>query len=504
LQQFTRYLIQPVDKPVVRKKKASSSAIAHYDIPDMFLQRMSGFLEGEYDAFVSSMKQALVVGLRVNTLKITPRKFIDVSPFPLSPVTWCQSGFSVQNNENAIDLTPGKHPYHHAGLYYLQELSAMAAAEVLAAHPGEKVLDLSAAPGGKTTHLACLMKNSGLLVANEINPHRVWDLAENLERLGVTNAIILNETPDKLVDHFSEYFDRILVDAPCSGEGMFRKSELARREWNPRLPHRCSVRQQAILEQAAKMLKPGGSMAYTTCTFAPEENEGVISSFLEAHPEFSVKITLQQPGFDHARPEWVGLPPDHVIKGAIRIWPHHAQAEGHFICLLVKTEETEELNREYPSRLRPARLKTDRINFPTMLRSRLETFSGDTLSLTFDDMRLQVHGSYLYQAPEIPVDIAGLRSIRPGWWIGTIKNETFTPSHSLAMGIQPDQVKRAIQFHPGDPEIRAYLRGESLLSSGADGWILIKVDDYPIGWGKRVKNTIKNYYPHGLRKYSEG
>ena len=262
----------------------------------------------EYNAFLASLHLPPASGLRVNTLKIASPEFLDLSPYEIAPIPWSSSGFTIESSEGIDTTPPGKHPYHSAGLYYLQEPSAMAVAEVLAPQPGEKVLDLAAAPGGKATHLAALMKNTGLLVANEIHPKRVWDLVENLERCGVTNTIVTNEIPQKLADHFEGYFDRVLLDAPCSGEGMFRKSELARMEWKPELVQSCSIRQSSILEQAARMVKPGGHLAYTTCTFSAEENEGVISKFIAQHPEFELEIIQPAIGFQPAKPDWVGLP----------------------------------------------------------------------------------------------------------------------------------------------------------------------------------------------------
>ena len=220
-------------------------------------------------------------------------------------------------------MLPGKHPYHTAGVYYLQEPSAMAAAEALSPLPGEKVLDLAAAPGGKATHLASLMKNTGVLVANEIHPRRVWDLAENLERCGITNAVVTNETPQRLADHFGEFFDRVMLDAPCSGEGMFRKSDIARKEWKPDLPSSCAVRQGSIIEQASRLVKPGGYLAYTTCTFSPEENEGV----------YCRVFTNYTPNFNYAQIYIFQVYYQHILNGlgsrilltstqAIRIWPH--------------------------------------------------------------------------------------------------------------------------------------------------------------------------------------
>ena len=248
---------------------------------------MHRLLGDEFTPFLARYDQPASVGLRVNTLKLLPEAFQALSPFSLSPIPWCPAGFE---SCSAISVTgaaqPGKHPYHAAGLYHLQEPSAMAVAGLLDPQPGERVLDLSAAPGGKATHLSALMQNEGLLVANEIHPRRAWELFENTERWGARNVAITNATPRQLADHFGEFFDKVLVDAPCSGEGMFRKSEASRREWSPELAQSCAIRQGAILDQAARLVRPGGKLAYSTCTFAPEENESANAGFLEKHLEF--------------------------------------------------------------------------------------------------------------------------------------------------------------------------------------------------------------------------
>jgi 16S rRNA C967 or C1407 C5-methylase (RsmB/RsmF family) len=243
-------------------------------LPPTFLLRMQKLLGSEYAAFLASYQQTPVTGLRLNTLKLSKAAWETLTPYPLSPVPWCPAGSVIAPTiSGPYPIPPGKHPYHAAGLYYLQDPSAMGAAELLAPQPGERVLDLAAAPGGKTTHLAALMADEGILVANEIHPQRTWDLAENLERCGVRHAAILNEPPARLAEHFGPFFDRVLLDAPCSGEGMFRKNPIARQEWKPGLVASCALRQAEILAHAASLVRPGGWLAYTTCTFAPEENE---------------------------------------------------------------------------------------------------------------------------------------------------------------------------------------------------------------------------------------
>jgi NOL1/NOP2/sun family putative RNA methylase len=440
-----------------------------------------------------------VTGLRVNTLKLTTSEYTLLSPYQITSVPWCSCGFVIDSDDkNTESTTPGRHPYHVAGLYYLQEPSAMAAAELLAPLPGECVLDLCAAPGGKATHLAAMMGNKGLLVANEIHPRRVWDLAENLERNGVTNAIIVNETPERLANHFPEFFDRVLVDAPCSGEGMFRKSEIARQEWKPQLPQSCAFRQAGILDHAALLVKPGGQLAYSTCTFSVEENESVVVQFLHRNPGFELLSIPHFTGFQPARPEWIGLSPSHPVSQAIRIWPHLARAEGHFLALFIKNDSIRQQARrtQYLSpyhRVRHKRVER-RKTIPC-----LDDFILRNLNLPLVDSRLLLDGSYVYYVPEFIVDLSGIKVIHPGWWLGSIHIDRFTPSHALAMGIEAAQAKRTLPLTCNDPLLQAYLAGSSIPDAGADGWVLLTVDGYPIGWGKRVRRTIKNYYPRGLR-----
>jgi NOL1/NOP2/sun family putative RNA methylase len=471
------------------------------DLPEAFLNRMACLLGDEYQSFHASLQLPALTGLRVNTLKVSPEQFFEKFPIKLSPVPWCKVGYIVEASEEIANVpSPGKHAYHRAGLYYLQEPSAMAAAEVLAPQPGEAVLDLAAAPGGKATHLATLMRNTGLLVANEVHPKRVWDLVENLERCGVTNAIVTNESPEKLADHFEEYFDRVLLDAPCSGEGMFRKSEVARQEWKPALVSSCAMRQSTILEQAARMVKPGGHLAYTTCTFSAEENEAVIAGFLSRHPEYDLAQIPPIDGFQPAMPEWVDLPTGHKIKRSIRIWPHLTQGEGHFIALLIKRGSSSsgsgmqaELNPLKPKGLSKSAL-------PKSTGAFFNEFRQVNLDLAFDSSHLIQDGSYIYQLPESAPILSGLKVIRPGWWLGTINKRRFTPSHSLALGLKTIQARHSLPLRIGDPQLTAYLGGECLIDQGEDGWVLVTVDDYPLGWGKRVQNKIKNFYPRGLRQ----
>lgn len=456
-------------------------------LPPLFLARMEALLGQEYAAFYASYQQTPHAGLRVNTLKISPAAFAALSPFSLQPLPWSRAAFLLADE----GPRPGKHPYYAAGLYYVQDPSAMAAAELLQPQPGERVLDLAAAPGGKSTHLASLMQHQGVLVSNEIHSQRVWDLAENLERWGAQNSVVLNETPARLAQHLPAFFDRVLVDAPCSGEGMFRKSDSARRDWSPELVQGCALRQGPILRQAARLVRPGGWLAYATCTFAPEENEGVVAAFLRQHPHFELVDVACQPGFAPGQPAWLAPPGPAALRRAVRLWPHTGPGEGHFVALLHYRDAA-----EAPP------------TAPTMTRTppgrQVWAWYTEFCQKVLVEMpaadNIHQAGSFLYQTLPGAPELQGLRAIHPGRWLGVIKKNRFEPSHALAMSLPAAAVRHTLDMRADDPDVLAYLRGQTLRRSGPDGWLLVTVDGYPLGWGKRVAGVIKNHYPRGLRR----
>lgn len=453
------------------------------EIPPRYLERMRDLLGAEYPAFEAIYTQPPTHGLRVNTLKLTPAQFRAISPFPITPLPWSPAGFLV-----ADETRPGKHPYHAAGLYYLQDPHAQAVAEILAPQPGEKVLDLAAAPGGKTTHLASRMQNQGLLVANEIKTKRIGHLAANLERWGARHAAILNETPERLAEFFGPFFDRVLVDAPCSGEGMFRKDRAAIQGWSEQAILGCAVRQNAILNYAARLVRPGGWLCYSTCTFAAEEDEMVIAHFLEDHPEFEAANP----------PANVILPDMPSPSSMVRLWPHRSPGEGHFIALLQRTGEGLRRANEHqpPEKRHPSRLpRTILADFEAWCREHLTSELPVSPDLV---------GSRLYAIPEELPDVSRLRVLHPGWWLGTPKKDRFEPAHALAMGLHVKDAPHILLLPVDSPEVVKYLRCETLPSSGDNGWVLVAVSDrgkggFPLGWGKRVQGIVKNHYPHGLQ-----
>lgn len=464
----------------------------------------------EYLPFIATYAAPAHAGLRVNTLKLSPQAFLGFSPFPLQPLPWTDVGFGIANESPP----PGKHAYHSAGLYYLQEPSAMAVTEALAPQPGDKVLDLAAAPGGKTTHLAARLQGQGLLVANEIHPRRVWALAENLERWGTTNVVITNETPERLASHFGAYFDRVLLDAPCSGEGLFRKTPAAQLEWNQTVVQTCALRQLTILNQAARMVRPGGGLVYSTCTFAPQENEGVVAQFLQAcqasdHIRFELVDLANISGLQAAHPEWIDLSnplqSDIHLEYAARIWPHRSPGEGHFIALLQRADSG-----PTPPGLQSWHVSPSASIVLSRAQARYQVFCHESLvSEAFQD-RLELKGTYLYQTPIPLAALQGLKVIHPGLWLGIVKKDRFEPSHALALALQPGQARRSLPLDPTSPACAAYLRGEtlpaSLVEGEGNGWTLVSLTTpdralrFPLGWGRRSGDQVKNYYPKGLRR----
>ena len=300
------------------------------ELPEEFASRMKEMLGEEYDAFLESYQLPRSYGLRVNTGKITGEALREQAPFALRQIPWVKEGYFYGEGD-----IPARHPYYAAGLYYLQEPSAMTPASRLPVEPGERVLDLCAAPGGKATALGAALGGQGLLVANDISNSRARALLRNLELFGISNAFVTSETPAKLAEVFPGFFDKILVDAPCSGEGMFRKDPAVMKTWEAGRPEYFAGLQREIVRQAVRMLRPGGKMLYSTCTFSREENEGTISWLLKEFPEMELLPMEGYEGFDGGRPQWGDG--NSALTRCVRIWPHKMDGEGHFLALLEKT-----------------------------------------------------------------------------------------------------------------------------------------------------------------------
>ncbi len=494
------------------------------ELPQEFSERMKKMLGGEYEDFLAAYEKPRNLGLRVNTLKISAEEFARLAPFHLTPIPWIENGFYYQREDD-----PARHPLYYAGLYYLQEPSAMTPASILPVTPGEYVLDLCAAPGGKATALAEKLQGQGLLAANDISASRAKALLKNLEIFGVKNSFVTNCAPHRLAEQFGEYFDKILVDAPCSGEGMFRKDIASVRAWGPQKVGSCAAIQKEITRQAVKMLRPGGLMLYSTCTFAPEENEAVIAQLLKDHPELEVQDIPWYEGFAHGLlPEDADLPASfrgcvrtgaegidagdacqqrNVLCGeenvpcaaeelykCVRIFPHKMNGEGHFLALLKKRGELPGVH-ETPTRRggRPTREEEK------LLREFLEDV---TMPWSMDQIEVRAGQAYLVQVP--PGIRGGIPFLRNGLYLGELKKNRFEPSQSLAMALRCEEYVSVLDFDQNDGRVLRYLHGETIQADDMTpgrpaGWQLVCVCGYPLGWGKLSGGTLKNRYHPGWR-----
>ena len=419
-----------------------------------YLARMKKTLP-DYAEYEACLDLPPYRGVRVNTLKITAGEFQKIAPFSLGRIAWEQSGFSITEEK------PGRTPYHDAGLFYVQEPSAMCAAPLLNVQPGERVLDLCSAPGGKGTQLAQAMRGRGLLVLNEKMPDRAKVLLQNVERMGIENAVVTCADPESLAERFGGFFDKILVDAPCSGEGMLRKEPAAAENWSAANVEMCAARQKKILDSAAAMLAPGGSLVYSTCTFAEEEDERNAEWFISEHPEF-------------------------VLREQKKIYPHREKGEGHFAALFVREGEGEAC-RARRDGIPPADKRTVAL---------YRAFEKDFCKVPLEG-RFASFGDSLCLLPEEMFDIRGLRVLRAGLQLGTAKNGRFEPAHAFAMRAERGNFTSVVSF--GEEDILRYLGGAELPAKGGRGWCVVAYNGYPVGLGK-CGESIKNHLPKGLRR----
>ncbi|HOP72667.1 RsmF rRNA methyltransferase first C-terminal domain-containing protein [Thermoclostridium caenicola] len=468
------------------------------ELPEYFEKKFRGLMDAEeYALFINAFDEKRVAGLRLNTLKIDPPMFERLFGEKLTPVPWVPEGYYFE------DLAPGKHPYYHAGLFYIQEPSAMMPARVLSPEPGERVLDLCAAPGGKTTQLACMMRNAGLIVSNDISPKRVKALVKNVELMGISNALVTNETPERLARVFPEFFDRILLDVPCSGEGMFRKDREAIQSYSRYKSEECVAMQRAIFEQAYAMLKPGGMLVYSTCTFNPDENERNMAFFVKEYHLEPQRIP-DFPGWERSRGEWSGDDREKFSAG-LRLWPHKAKGEGHFVFLLKKPGNLEEEDHRRrtlsaaPDADQPAPGETACTGKEAeRALEAFKAFEQENMNTCLDGV-FHVRDGSLYRLPSDLPEVPGLRWEKAGLYLGEFRKGRFEPSGSLAMAMRMENFRRVLNLPLADHRVVRYLKGETLFHDGEKGYAVVCVDGFPLGWGKQEGGTLKNLYPKSWR-----
>jgi len=426
-------------------------------LPQQFLDEMKEILNEEYDDFIKSYDEPKTTGLRVNTLKISKEDLLNLNLYNLDQIPWAKEGF-YYNEE--VDR-PGKSPLHEAGAYYLQEPSAMSVVPKLDVQEGEKILDMCAAPGGKSTYILSKLNNTGLLVSNEINPTRIRALGENLERFGAKNCIITNTDSNNLRKVFTGYFDKIVIDAPCSGQGMFRKDEVAITDWSYAKVLECQSIQREIIRDGYEMLTNGGTLVYSTCTFAKEENEDVINEFISEYP--NAKLIMME-----------------------RLWPHKVKGEGHFVAKIQKLEEED---------CSVKQIKVKRIDKEI---KDYKDFEKKFLNISLEN-KFEIRGENLYLLPEESPDTKKIKLLRYGLHVGTLKKNRFEPSHALSHYLKIEDAKYIENLKVNDEQILQYLRGNTINTGNSRGWVLVCVEGIPIGWGKESNGVLKNHYPKGLR-----
>lgn len=459
-------------------------------LPDKFLAEMRELLGKDYDSFMESYHNPRTYGLRLNSAKISNQDFIHTAPFSVKKIPWISNGFFYEENSR-----PSKCPYYQAGLYYLQEPSAMTPSAFLDVLPGDYVLDLCAAPGGKATALGEKLKGKGLLIANDISTSRARALLRNIELFGISNAVVTNEQPSRLAQTFPGFFHKILLDAPCSGEGMFRKEEALARDWSPEKSQNLSEIQKDLILLCWQMLRPGGFLLYSTCTFSSCENESVIAHLLRCHPEAELQCLPNYEGFSR------GIPPRDapmdVLTRCVRIFPHKMHGEGHFMALIHKPGNSLSVAESTPGTIRD----NDRKWIQAFLNDMgLVTLGG----IPFDWNRVEIRKEKVYYLPPVPVNLRGISYLRNGLYLGDLKKNRFEPSQPLALAVHRQEIQAVISLSVSDERLMKYLRGEPVpIASGEasreKGWHLLCADEYPLGFGKLVNQTLKNKYPAGWR-----
>ena len=428
------------------------------NLPERFLNDVKELLGEEFDDFIKSYEQKKTTAIRVNTMKMEKDRLKGLLDCNTEDIPWAEEGLYYDEYE----YKPGRNPLHDAGAYYLQEPSAMSVVPKADIQEGDRVLDMCAAPGGKSTYILSKLNNTGLLVSNEINATRIKALGENLERFGAANAIITNTDSKGLLKVFEGYFDKVIIDAPCSGEGMFRKDQVAIDDWSYAKVIECRDIQHEIIRDGYKMLKNGGTLVYSTCTFAKEEDEDIIDGFAE---EFeNAEVVLKE-----------------------RLWPHKVKGEGHFVAKIIKHDEED-------CSVKPAKFK----KLDKELKD-FRDFEKKFLNIKLDG-DFFIRGENLYLMPKDSPDTKKIKLLRQGLHLGELKKNRFEPSHALAHYLKKEDVKNFADFKFDSDEIKAYMSGDVINTGESRGWIIVGVEGVSLGWGKESGGVIKNRYPKGLRR----
>ncbi len=449
-------------------------------LPVEFEAKMRKLLGEEFSSYEQHLDDPAYYGIRVNTLKISVADFLKICPFNVTPVPWTDNGFYVSREER-----PSRHPFYYAGLYYIQEPSAMTPASYLPVEPGDKVLDLCAAPGGKSTELGAKLKGKGILVSNDVSVSRTKALIRNIEMFGIRNSVVLCTEAKYMVPSLHGFFDKILIDAPCSGEGMFRKGSNELKNWEQKGSEPYAKLQREIVDDAVKLLKPGGMLLYSTCTFSPEENEQVIEYMLEHNDDLSLVPMKMCDGFDHGHPEWT-LSKREDVKHCIRLWPHKIKGEGHFLALLQKAPGKEEV------------LSYEKIKTPKLSDETKQFFKDCKMPIDWNHVR-EHQGKLFYLEEDLP-KLEKIRVLRKGLFLGEMKKGRFEPSQSFAVALRPEEFEKYISFDLEDERTIRYLKCETLnVDVHTEGMHLIGTGGFPLGWGKIKKGRMKNKYASSWR-----
>ena len=473
-------------------------------LPADFKEKMKQLLGEEYEAYLKSFEEPCHNGLRINRLKLDRETWQQISPFSLEPVPWIENGFYYFSDtaDAKEDSRPSRHPYYYAGLYYLQEPSAMTPANLLPVEPGDLVLDICAAPGGKSTELGAKLQGKGLLFSNDISNSRAKALLKNLEMAGISNFCVASEAPEKLSGLLPEFFDKILVDAPCSGEGMFRRDPDMIKSYEKQGPAEYVPIQRSIVSEAVKMLKPGGLLLYSTCTFDQEENEGTIQYLLEQFPDMKLLELPHREGFSRG----IGLPQ------CVRLFPHQIQGEGHFIALLQKDSNAAKDETSGRKALVPSSGQSKPSRSLEKLAGAEAAAFLSSISKPLPPCQLLEKNGSLYLLPEAVAALGEkqrkrIRFLRTGLLLGEIKKGRFEPSQALAMALKKEDYPSSIDFSPKDERVIRYLKGETIALNGEEAdslnsrfpWVLVCTGGFPLGWAKHLNGSLKNKYYPGWR-----